>query len=102
MIEFEDVDERRDALGRLIGIEDKVWVQAGAEPRVYAIADEDLERENEDKTSSVHFLRFQLPTSTVSAVKAGAAIRMGIDHPEYDYHLELDEVQRAALAADLD
>jgi hypothetical protein len=102
MIEFEDVDERRDALARLIGIEDKVWVQAGDEPRVYAIADEDLERENEDKTSSVHFLRFQLPTSAVRAVKAGAAVRMGIDHPEYDYHLELDDAQRGALAADLD
>jgi hypothetical protein len=102
MIEFDDVDERRDALARLIGIEDKVWVQAGDEPRVYAIADEDLERENEEKTSSVHFLRFQLPAGMVSAVKAGTALRMGIDHPEYDYTVDLDEAQRAALEADLD
>lgn len=102
MIEFEDAEERRDALGRLIGIEDTVWVQAGDEPRVYAIADEDLERENEDKTSSVHFLRFQLPVGTVRVAKEGSTLRVGIDHPEYNYTLALDEVQRAALAADLD
>jgi hypothetical protein len=102
MIEFDDVDERRDALTRLIGIEDRVWVQAGEAEKVYAIADEDLERESEDKTSSVHFLRFQLPPNTVGAVKQGAAVRMGIDHPQYAYETELDEAQRAALSADLD
>lgn len=102
MLEFENVEERRDALTRLIGIEDKVWVQAGDQPRVYAIADEDLERENEEKTSSVHFLRFQLSAGMVSAVKVAMALRMGIDHPEYNYTVDLDETQRAALAADLD
>jgi hypothetical protein len=102
MIEFDDVDERRAALARLIGIEDKVWVQAGNEAKVYAIADEDLERETEDKTSSVHFVRFQLPPATVGAVKAGEPLRMGIDHPEYSYETALDDAQRAALAADLD
>jgi hypothetical protein len=102
MVEYEDVEERRDALARLIGIEDKVWVQAGDGDKVYAIADEDLERENADKTSSVHFLRFQLPAQAVAAVKAGATIRMGIDHPEYRYETELDEARRASLAGDLD
>lgn len=101
MVEYEDVDERRDALTRLIGIEDKVWVQAGDEDRVLAIADEDLERENADKTSSVHFLRFQLPAATIQAVKSGAPIRMGIDHPEYSYEVVLDDSRRAALAGDL-
>jgi hypothetical protein len=101
MVEYEDVDERRDALTRLIGIEDKVWVQAGDEDKVFAIADEDLERENADKTSSVHFVRFQLPAATLQAIKSGAAIRMGIDHPEYSYEITLDDTRRAALAADL-
>lgn len=102
MVEFEDVDERRDALARLIGIEDRVWVRAGDQDKVYAIADEDLERESADKTSSVHFLRFQLSVETCRAVKQGAALHMGIDHPEYSYEVELDEPRRAALAADLD
>ncbi|WP_295887931.1 DUF3501 family protein [uncultured Thiohalocapsa sp.] len=101
MVEYEDVDERRDALTRLIGIEDKVWVQAGDEDKVFAIADEDLERENADKTSSVHFVRFQLPAATLQAIKSGAPIRMGIDHPEYSYEVTLDDARRAALAADL-
>jgi hypothetical protein len=102
MVEFEDADERRDALTRLIGIEHKVWVQGGDGDKVYAIADEDLERATDDKTSSVHFLRFQLPSQTVDAIKNGATIRMGIDHPEYGYETELDDSARAALAADLD
>ncbi|MCG6942261.1 MAG: DUF3501 family protein [Thiohalocapsa sp.] len=102
MIEFDDVDERRDALARLIGIEDAVWVQVGDGDKVYAIADEDLERENDDKTSSVHFLRFQLPAATVGAAKAGAPVRMGIDHAQYRYETVLDDAQRAALVADLD
>jgi len=102
MVEYEDVDERRDALTRLIGIEDKVWVQAGDEDKVFAIADEDLERENADKTSSVHFVRFQLPAATLQAIKSGAAIRMGIDHPEYDYAVKLELRVRDALVADLD
>jgi len=102
MVEIEDVAERRDALSRLIGIEDKVWVRADDQAKVYAIADEDLERESADKTSSVHFLRFQLPAETCRAVKQGASLHMGTDHPEYDYAVELDAARRAALAADLD
>jgi hypothetical protein len=102
MIEVDDVDERRDALARLIGIEDKVWVQAGDGQKVFAIADEDLERESEDKTSSVHFLRFQLPAGTITALKSGAALRAGIDHPEYSCETELGNASRAALVADLD
>jgi hypothetical protein len=101
MVEFEDVEERRHALSRLIGIEDRVWVQVGAHEQVYAIADEDLERESADKTSSVHFLRFQLPEGAVNDVKRGAPIRMGIDHPEYREEVELDAARRDALAADL-
>ncbi|WP_295540177.1 DUF3501 family protein [uncultured Thiohalocapsa sp.] len=102
MVEIEDVDERRDALARLIGIEDHVWVQTGDGAKVYAIADEDLERENADKTSSVHFLRFQLPDACRQALKQQAPVHIGIDHPEYSYTLELDDAQRAALVADLD
>jgi hypothetical protein len=101
MVEFEDVEERRQALARLIGIEDRVWVQVGAHEQVYAIADEDLERENADKTSSVHFLRFQLPDGAVNDVKRGASVRMGIDHPEYREEVQLDDARRDALAADL-
>jgi hypothetical protein len=102
MVEFADATERRDALARLIGIEDKVWVQAGERDRVYAIADEDLARETAEKTSSVHFLRFQLTPASIAAAKAGARIRVGIDHPEYSYETMLDDVTRASLAADLD
>jgi hypothetical protein len=102
MIEFDDPAERREALAHLIGIEDRVWVRVGHEPKILAIADEDLERESDDKTSSVHFLRFQLPAATVAAVKSGAPIRFGIDHPQYTHESTLDDSQRAALAADLD
>ncbi|WP_058555103.1 DUF3501 family protein [Thiohalocapsa sp. ML1] len=102
MVEIEDADERRDALARLIGIEDRIWLRAGNGDRVYAVADEDLERQNDEKTSSVHFVRFQLADASIAAVKAGAPIRVGIDHPEYTFEADLDEAQRAALAADLD
>ena len=83
MIEYPDIDERRQALSRLIGIEDRVWVQVEGCPKVYAMADEDLERENEQKTSSVHFLRFELDPSMKKALTCGANIRMGVDHPNY-------------------
>ena len=102
MIEYPDIEERRRALVRLKGIEDRVWVQVDDLPRVYAIADEDLERENEQKTSSVHFLRFQLTPEMVRAVKAGAPIACGVDHPEYQATVErLPEPVRESLAADL-
>ena len=83
MIEYVDPAERAKMLARLIGIEDRVWVQVEGCARVYAIADEDLERENADKTSSVHFLRFELERTMVQALKRGASLAVGVDHPAY-------------------
>ena len=102
MVEFPDADERRVQLARLIGIEDRVWVQVSGHDRVFAIADEDLERENADKTSSVHFVRFELTPAMVADVKAGAAISIGIEHENYRYAIEpVQPAVRDALAADL-
>lgn len=101
MVEYEDVEERRQALERLIGIEDQVWVQVAGHERVRPIADEDLERETESKTSSVHFLRFELTQAMKEAVRGGAAIAMGIDHSEYDYRVEVPQGVRDSLAEDL-
>jgi hypothetical protein len=102
MIEYPDLDERRRMLGRLVGIEDKVWVKVEGHNRVYAIADEDLERETETKTSSVHFLRFELDAPMVQALKRGAALSVGIDHPQYNVTVEeVSGPVREALAADL-
>jgi hypothetical protein len=81
MIEYPDVDQRQHALGELIGVEDRVWVQVAGSARVFAIADEDLERENESKTSSVHFLRFELTDGMKRALRAGGDLAMGVDHP---------------------
>jgi len=102
MVEFPDVEERREALTRLKGIETRVWARvAGYEP-VRPYADEDLEREDEDKTSSVHFLRFELTPEMVKAVKRGAAIAMGIDHPAYTHQLDpLPQAVRDSLSQDL-
>ena len=83
MIEYADPRERSRMLARLIGIEDRVWIQVEGYARVYAVADEDLERENAEKTSSVHFLRFELERTMVHALKRGAALAVGLDHPEY-------------------
>ena len=102
MIQYSDPDERKLALAKLKGIEDRVWVQVADQPRVYAIADEDLERENEEKTSSVHFLRFELDATSIAAAKSGAAIRMGIDLAAYTVEpMTLMDNTRAALVADL-
>ena len=102
MMEYPDPEERRVALAGLIGIEDKVWVQVADFDRVYAIADEDLERADEEKTSSVHFLRFELSPEMVQAVKAGAAVSAGIEHPNYTEAAEpIPANIRDALAADL-
>ena len=102
LVEYEDVDERRRMLGRLKGVEDRIWVQIEAHPRVYAIADEDLERENEEKTSAVHFLRFELKPPMIAALRRGAALSIGVDHPEYTATLRaVPEATRAALLADL-
>ena len=103
MLEYADPSEREAALARLIGVEDRVWLQVQDCDRVYPIADEDLERENAEKTSSVHFLRFELTPSMVRAVHAGAAIHAGIDHPECDAGpLELSDGVRESLAGDLE
>jgi hypothetical protein len=83
MIEYPDVAERKQALARLKGIEDRVWVQVEGCPKVYAIADEDLERETDEKTSSVHFLRFELTDEMAKAMKYGVGLAMGVDHQEY-------------------
>lgn len=102
MIQYSDPDERKLALANLKGIEDRVWVQVVDQPRVYAIADEDLERENEEKTSSVHFLRFELDPTSISAAKSGASIRMGIDLDAYRVEsMTLADNTRAALTVDL-
>ena len=103
MIEFPDVEQRRRELQRLKGIEDKCWVQVAGHDRVYAIADEDLERENEEKTSAVHFLRFELTPEMVSALRSGAGLSIGIDHDQYTHAVDpVPESVRAALLADFD
>lgn len=103
MMEYPDPEERRQRLAGLIGVEDKVWVQVADFSRVYAIADEDLEREDAQKTSSVHFLRFELTPEMAQAARDGAAISAGIDHTNYTYSVDpVPEKLRASLAADLD
>lgn len=103
MLEYEDAAERRRQLSRLIGIEDRVWVRIGDGERIFAIADEDLEREDEEKTSSVHFLRFELKPDDVKRAKSGAELAVGIDHPNYLYSADpVPPAVRAALVADLD
>jgi hypothetical protein len=100
LIEYEDVDERRDALARLRGIEDAVYVRVEGFPGVRAIADEDLERENDDKTSAVHFVRFELTPAMIAGFKDGRDVEIGVDHPEYRTQVTLSPGSRAALAAD--
>ena len=102
MIEYSDVAERRTALAGLIGVEDRVYVQVGDAERVHAIADEDLERNSDDKTSAVHFLRFELAPEMVAAVKDGADIRVGIDHDNLTAEVTLTPESRASLAGDLE
>ena len=101
MVEYPDPGERRTKLEGLIGIEDKTWVQVQAHGRVWAIADEDLDRENEEKTSSVHFLRFDLTEDMAKALKNGASLKVGIDHPRYAAMLEAPPAVRDSLARDL-
>ncbi len=100
-IEYPDVEERKRMLERLKGIERKTWVQVEGAERVYAIADEDLERENEEKTAAVHFVRFELPPAFRQALRRGARLTIGVDHPEYRASVEPTPEQRAALVADL-
>jgi hypothetical protein len=103
MIEYPDAEQRRDALAKLIDIEDRVWVQAAGLRRIHAIADEDLERSTDEKTSAVHFLRFELTQETTTAIKKGAGFGFGIDHPEYtEQNFPLNTEIRESLAADLE
>ncbi|MBX3663610.1 MAG: DUF3501 family protein [Burkholderiales bacterium] len=102
MIEYPDENERRARLAKLIGIEDRVWVQVAGCERVHAIADEDLERENAEKTSSVHFMRFELTPAMVSALRGGAPLAAGVDHPNYSVTVDrVPDATRASLLADL-
>lgn len=102
MIEYDDPAERKRALERLVGIEDRVWVQVAGFGKVFAIADEDLDRATEEKTSAVHFLRFELTDAMIAAAREGANLAMGIDHTNYTFTLGcLDESVRQSLVVDL-
>jgi hypothetical protein len=102
MVEYPDVEERRIMLARLKGIEEKTWVRVAGFDKVYAIADEDLERENEEKTSAVHFLRFELTSAMIKVAKQGGAIGIGVEHVEYTSALDpVPENVRKSLAGDL-
>jgi len=102
MIEYADSGERQGMLAKLIGIEDRVWVQPQSCSRVYAIADEDLDRENEEKTSSVHFLRFEFAPAMRETILRGAQISIGVDHPAYSASIDsLDAPLADSLRQDL-
>lgn len=102
MLEYDDIEARRQALMKLKGIEDRVWVKVVGHEAVWAVADEDLEREDETKTASVHFLRFDLEPAMIKAVQEGAAIAIGIDHPKYNYKVDpIPQMIRESLAHDL-
>ena len=101
LIEYPDENERRRELARLMGVEDRMFVEVEGMARVYAIADEDLERENDEKTSAVHFVRFELSAAMVAAVKAGAGVKLGCDHTHYPAHTTMSPETLASLAADL-
>ena len=101
LIEYPDVNERRRELARLIGVQDRMFVEVEGHSRVYAIADEDLERDNEEKTSAVHFLRFELTGAMRDAVKAGAGVKLGCDHTNYPAHVAVGPETLASLAGDL-
>jgi hypothetical protein len=102
LIEYANETERKAALAKLIGVEDRLFIQVEGQTRVYAIADEDLDRENEEKTSAVHFVRFELTQPMKDALKAGAQLMIGCDHPNYPAHLEELPVETlASLVKDL-
>ena len=103
MIEYPDPVERAEMLGKLLGIDKLVWVRVEGFDKVHPITNEDLDRETEDKTSSVHFMRFELSPEMIAAAKAGAKISMGVDHPVYSHEVaEIDDAVRASLVSDLD
>ena len=103
MIEYADIEQRKQALQKLINIEDSVWMEIKGVDRIYAIADEDMERGTEDKTAAVHFLRFELSPDSVTAIKNGSDFGFGIDHPEYNVaNYPVTKEIRSSLAADID
>jgi hypothetical protein len=101
LLEYTDINERKRELARLIGVEDRLFVEVEGYSRVYGIADEDLDRENGDKTSAVHFVRFELTPAMCAAVKAGAAVKLGCDHTHYPAHTVIGPETLASLAGDL-
>jgi hypothetical protein len=101
MIEYTDIHERKRELAKLIGVEDRMFVEVEGHARVYAIADEDLDRETDEKTSAVHFVRFEFTPVMCAAVKAGASVKMGCDHTHYPSHLDIAADTLASLAGDL-
>jgi hypothetical protein len=101
MLEYPDVELRKRELARLIGVEDKVWVQVDGHDKVYAIADEDLERDTDEKTSSVHFMRFELSDDMIQALKGGVGLAMGVDHDNLNVTVTVPDPVRASLVNDL-
>jgi hypothetical protein len=101
LLEYPDVNERKRELSRLIGIEDRMFVEVEGYARVYAIADEDLERENDEKTSAVHFVRFEFTPAMCAAIQAGAQVKVGCDHTNYPAHTTIAPETLASLAGDL-
>ena len=101
LIEYPDINERKRELSRLIGVEDRMFVEVEGYERVYAIADEDLERENDEKTSAVHFVRFEFTPAMRAAIKAGASVKLGCDHTNYPAHVSIAPETLASLAGDL-
>lgn len=101
MLEYTDINERKRELSRLIGIEDRMFVEVEGHARVYAIADEDLDRENDEKTSAVHFVRFEFNPAMCAAIKAGASVKLGCDHTNYPSHIEIAANTLASLAGDI-
>ncbi|MGZ5131678.1 MAG: DUF3501 family protein [Caldimonas sp.] len=101
LIEYADPNERKRELGRLIGVEDRLFVEVEGHERSYAIADEDLDRENDEKTSAVHFLRFEFSKPARDALRAGAGARLGCDHTHYPAHVTIAPETLASLAGDL-
>jgi hypothetical protein len=102
MFEYADVEQRRRALGSMAGIEHKIWLQAAGQTKIFAIANEDLARSTDEKTSAVHFLRFELDPETIAAVKEGADVKMGIDHEAMNCEVTLSDATRRSLMKDLD
>ncbi len=101
LIEYPDPNERKRELARLIGVEDRMFVEVEGHARAYAVADEDLDRENDEKTSAVHFVRFEFAPAAREAVRAGAAVKLGCDHAHYPAHMTISPETLATLAGDL-